>query len=115
MTPAASNEQRRAARKPVDSPVSVVDVIRDQPLGHLGNLSASGLLLIGTQAPRRDAVYQVRLALPGPDGRASTVEVGIQAQWQEPAARPGQVWAGYRIIAIGSDDAARLEDWLRRG
>lgn len=114
MTPAPSNEQRRATRKSVNSPAPVVDVIRDQPLGHLGNLSASGLLLIGAQAPRRDAVYQVRLPLPGPDGHANTIEVGIQAQWHEPAARQGQVWAGYRIIAIAAADATRLERWLQQ-
>jgi hypothetical protein len=114
VTTAPGNEQRRAARKPVGSRAPVMDVIRDQPMGHLGNLSATGLLLIGTHAPRRDAVYQVRLPLPGPDARASTIEVGIQAQWHEPAASPGQVWAGYRIIAITSNDATRLEHWLQQ-
>jgi len=107
--PAPGNEQRRATRKQAGSRAPVVDVIRDQPMGHLGNLSATGLLLIGTHAPRRDAVYQVRLSLPEP------IEVGIQAQWHEPAASPGQIWAGYRIIAIGNDDAARLEHWLQQG
>jgi hypothetical protein len=109
-----SGEQRRAPRKPVDAASPVVDVIRDRPLGQLGNLSASGLLLIGPETPQRDAVYQVRLPLPGPDGRAADIEVGIQAQWHEPAARPGQVWAGYRIIAIAPPDAARLDRWLRQ-
>jgi len=113
MTPSPGNEQRRATRKPAATPAAVVDVIRDRPLGHLGNLSASGMLLIGTQEPRLDAVYQARLPLPGPDGQNAAIEVGIQAQWHEPAARPGQTWAGYRIIAITPADAARLDRWLR--
>jgi hypothetical protein len=114
MNPPAGNEQRRATRKAARSATPVVDVIRDQPMGHLGNLSSTGLLLIGTYAPQRDAVYQVRLPLPGPDAHPGTIEVGIQAQWHEPAASPGQVWAGYRIIAINADDAARLEHWLQQ-
>jgi hypothetical protein len=107
------SDQRRAPRKPVDTGTTVVDVIRDQPLGHLGNLSATGMLLIGPQAPQRDAVYQVRLPLPGMDGAA--IEVGIQTQWCEPAARPGLSWTGYRIIAIAQADATRLDRWLRQG
>ncbi|WP_329741255.1 PilZ domain-containing protein [Dyella sp. A6] len=107
------NEQRRAPRKSVNATVTVMDVIRDQPLGYLGNLSATGMLLIGQHPPTPDAVYQVRLNLPMAGVPTPTIEVGIQAQWHQPAARPGQVWAGYRIIAIAQDDAARLSQWLR--
>ena len=34
-----------------------------------------------------------------------------QAQWHEPAAMPGQIWSGYRMIAIGGADATHLEHW----
>jgi hypothetical protein len=109
-----NNEQRRAPRKPVDTTIPVVDVIRDQPLGYLGNLSATGMLLIGQQPPTQDAVYQVRLSLPGAGSRETGIEVGIQAQWHEAGGGPGQIWAGYRIIAIAQADATRLDRWLRQ-
>jgi hypothetical protein len=44
-----------------------------------------------------------------------TIEDGNQEQWHEPAATPGQIWSGFRIIAIGSNDAAQLERWLQQG
>lgn len=112
-TPNPPSEQRRAPRKRVDFSAPVTDTISGRLLGHLGNLSATGLLLIGQRAPRSDAVYQVSVPLPSFDGSAPTIEIGIQEQWQEPAASPGQVWAGYRIVAITQTDSALLDRWLQ--
>ncbi len=109
------SNQRRAARKKAPVSALVTDVISGLPMGHLGNLSSSGMLLISAQAPRSEAIYQVSVNLPG-SGRmlvqTPPIEVGIQEQWQEPAASSGQVWAGFRIVAITDADATRLEDWL---
>jgi hypothetical protein len=107
-------EQRRAPRKRPEYSVTVMDTITGQPLGHLGNLSSNGMLLIGQHVPRGEAVYQVSLNLPRHDGTMPTIEIGIQEQWHEPAASPGQTWAGYRIIAIGTADATQLEYWLQQ-
>lgn len=110
-----SSNQRRAERKRTTFTALVMDVITGLPMGHLGNLSSTGMLLISSKAPRSEAIYQVSLALPEA-GRLLTqsqnVEAGIQEQWHEPAASPGQVWAGYRIVAISDADAARLDAWL---
>jgi hypothetical protein len=120
MKPSANPaDQRRAVRKRADFPAIVTDVISGQPFGHLGNLSATGMMLISSKAPRSEAIHQVSLMLPRPgSGRlvqSQPVEFGIQEQWHERAATPGQVWAGYRIIAISDADAARLDKWLADG
>jgi len=109
------NEQRRAPRKRPNYVVAVTDTITGHSLGQLGNLSSNGMLLISQHRPRSEAVYQVSLPLPALDGSMPTIEVGIQEQWHEPAATPGQIWSGFRIIAIGSNDAAQLERWLQQG
>jgi hypothetical protein len=109
------SNQRRAERKRAAFTAVVTDVITGLPMGHLGNLSSTGMLLISSKPPRSEAIYQVSMALPE-SGRLSNqtqaVEVGIQEQWHEPAASPGQFWAGYRIVAIADADADRLEAWL---
>ncbi|TAL82578.1 MAG: PilZ domain-containing protein [Rhodanobacter sp.] len=106
---------RRAERKRATFTAVVTDVITNQPIGHLGNLSSGGMLLISSQAPRSEAVYQVSMVLPS-SGRllveSQPIEVGIQEQWHEPAASPGQIWAGYRILAISHVDATKLANWL---
>lgn len=107
-------EQRRAPRKRPEYNVTVINTMTGQALGHLGNLSSNGMLLIGQRVPRSEAVYQVSLPLPRNDGTAPTIEIGIQEQWHEPAATPGQTWSGYRIIAIGHADATQLDQWLQQ-
>ena len=111
----STSNQRRAERKRATVNAIVTDVISGLPIGHLGNLSSTGLLLISAQAPRSEALYQVSMTLPG-SGRllaqSQPIEVGIQEQWHESAASSGQIWAGYRIVAITDADAARIESWL---
>jgi hypothetical protein len=107
--------QRRAERKRANFTAVVTDVITGVPMGHLGNLSRTGVLLISSSAPRSEAIYQVSMSLPEagrPASLSPSLEVGIQEQWHAPAATPGQIWAGYRIVAIDEDGAARLERWL---
>lgn len=108
----ASIEQRRAQRKRANFAVSVTDVIHGRTLGYLGNLSASGLLLIGDWTPRNEAVHQVSVALPGLGPSPMTIELGVQEQWHDAAATPGQVWSGFRILSISPADAALLDAWL---
>jgi hypothetical protein len=107
-----SLDQRRAPRKHATSSPLVTDTISARPLGHLCNLSASGVLLIGPNRPRSEAVFQVRLPLAdGANGR--TIELGLQEQWHQ-AANADQIWVGYRIIAIAPQDALTLVQWLER-
>ena len=111
----STGNQRRAERKRASVNAIVTDVISGLPIGHLGNLSSTGMLLISAQPPRSEALYQVSMTLPG-SGRmlaqSQPIELGIQEQWHEAAASSGQIWAGYRIVAITDADAARLESWL---
>ncbi|HET6431187.1 PilZ domain-containing protein [Dyella sp.] len=108
----ASNEQRRALRKRVNFTAAVTDMISGQPMGFLGNLSAGGMLLICARAPRPDAIYQVQLPLHGLEAQPQTIEVGVQAQWYDPGSAPGQIWAGFRIIAVSPKDSAVIDRWI---
>ena len=106
-------DQRRAERKRTSVSVIVTNVITGLPFGHLGNLSSTGMLLISTQAPLNEALYQVSMILPGAQRvPPQSIEVGIQEQWHEPDTNSERIWAGYRIVAISDADAARLESWL---
>lgn len=111
----SSSNQRRTERKRASAPAVVTDVVSGEAIGQIGNLSSTGMMLITAKPPRREALYQVSVALP-PSGRSllqsQPIEIGIQEQWQAPAASSNQIWAGFRIIAITDIDASRLEDWL---
>ncbi|MFC5524555.1 PilZ domain-containing protein [Rhodanobacter ginsengisoli] len=112
----AQRDQRRKQRKPVDFDAVVTDVITDQPFGRIGNLSATGMLLISPTAPQDEAIYQLRLPLPdnGSGSGQVHIDVGVQEQWHDQAASADLIWAGYRIIAISDADATRLHAWLEQ-
>lgn len=106
------SNQRGAQRKAVDATILVEDAIAERKLGRVGNLSRSGLMLIGAEPLRDDALYQLRFALPDADGQTAHMEIGVHEQWTEQASVPGQYWSGVRIIAISNDDQTRLARWL---
>ena len=108
----STSEQRRAKRKRTPEPVEVINVLNGESLGRVGNLSRDGMMLIGRRTLTPDALYQVRFHLPDRDGRMRLLEAGVHEQWSEPAAVPGQQWAGLRIIALSDADGAVLNDWL---
>jgi hypothetical protein len=105
-------EQRRAPRKRVTSPMPIVDVMTERVVGQLGNLSATGMMVLATSAPGNGVVRQVSFMLPDAQHREHRVEIGIQEQWHERAASAGQFWAGYRIVAASDDDVRAIDEWI---
>lgn len=101
-------ELRRAQRRASTDTVVVTDAMTDAPLGTLGNLSATGMLLIANRPLPEDGLFQLRFALePG----APPIEVGCQILWIDQAAAPGQYWTGLRFICVAGDDVARIRAW----
>ena len=107
-----TSEQRRASRKRVTDPIEVSDALTGENLGRVGNLSRDGMMLIGRRKLTEDALYQLRFQLPDHRGQLRVLEAGVHEQWSEPAAVPGQYWAGLRIIALSDADTAMLNEWL---
>lgn len=108
----SGREQRRRERKAVDFDGTVIDTIAERPFGRIGNLSATGMLVISPTPHQPAAIYQLRLPLPGTDGSEGHIDVGVQEQWHEQTISTDMIWAGYRIIAISDLDAERLKAWL---
>lgn len=109
--------RRNAERKRASPAATATDVISGQAMGHVGNISSTGMLLIGAKTPRSEALYQVCVTLRAASqsgAPATTITAGIQEQWHDPAAS-GQIWSGYRIVAINEDDVALLHQWLAEG
>ena len=86
--------KRRSIRKRVSESLPVVDGMTGTPLGRIGNLSADGLMLIGTRALSERYVYQVHFQLPGTTATAAHLEVGIQC-----------LWSGSKLAASGQRHA----------
>ncbi|MEO8802333.1 MAG: PilZ domain-containing protein [Rudaea sp.] len=107
------NEHRRNLRKRAHQAIPVTDTISGQPIGHIGNLSTDGMLLISSRRLPDNALFQFSFNLPGAASRqAKSIEIGVNEQWGEAANVPGQFWSGFRIIDISPDDYTVLCDWV---
>lgn len=106
------NEHRRKPRRNLDHTVDVLDMMTEAIVGHVGNLSESGMLIQARQTLTEDALYQFRFVLTDGDGSRHAYEVGAHHLWSEPAATPGHSWIGFRFIDVSPEDAARLRAWV---
>lgn len=109
-----SNEYRRAKRRRATIDITVIDTMTEQVVGRIGNLSESGVLLILGQPPCADALYQYRFDLPGERNVPLEVEVGAHELWQDDAAAPGQVWAGFRFIDVSARSLQHIRQWVKQ-
>jgi hypothetical protein len=106
------NEYRRAKRRRAVISIPVLDVMTEQRVGRIGNLSETGCLLVLEHPAGNDALYQFRFQLDTSSGRRVDVEVGAHELWQDDAAAPGQVWAGFRFIDMSSEAREQIRLWV---
>ncbi len=107
------HEARRAPRRQVADSVPVVDVMTEEVIGHLGNLSESGMLLLANSPLLEDALYQFRFHL---GARSSTpVMVGAHLLWSGAANTPGQAWCGFRFLTISEAQREHVRAWVQDG
>ena len=106
------NEFRRAKRRKVEDHIDVVDCMTERVIGHLSDLSETGMLLIANQPLMSDALYQLRFKLPEGRDRSRSIEVGAHELWSDQAAAPGQAWAGLRFIDVAPEDLLFLRSWV---
>ncbi len=106
------DEFRRARRRKMPDAILVIDVMTDNVVGRIGNVSETGMLLIASTPLVEDALYQFRFHLHDQRGRETALEVGAHLLWLDRASAPGQAWTGFRFIAIPEDQAVQLRQWI---
>ena len=104
-------DYRRARRRKVSN-IDVIDTMTGRVVGHLSNLSETGMLLILGEPVTSDALFQMRFTLPREHAPTRPVEVGAHELWSDEAAAPGQVWTGFRFIDVSPEDVAYIRDWV---
>jgi hypothetical protein len=105
-------DKRRLPRKRPDVPLQVTDVMTGDVVGHLGNLSLEGMMLIAHVPIADDALYQFVFHLPDSHGQLRPIEVGVHELWSDPANVNGHAWIGFRFVDIGAEDERVVRTWL---
>ena len=106
------NEYRRKHRRNPDRTVEVQDVMTEQIVGRIGNLSETGILIQADRALTDDALYQFRFTLHDNHGKRHAYEIGAHHLWSEQDGPHDVMWIGFRFIDISPDDATRLREWV---
>lgn len=109
------SESRRTPRRVVPGLIEVVDTMTEEAIGHLGNLSVGGMLLIANRTLPDDALYQLRFVLPGEAHPQPPIEVGAHVLWQDQASAPGQSWVGVRFLGLAPQVTRQLREWVDNG
>jgi len=104
------DEFRRTRRRRVADTTNVIDTMTETVIGHLGNLSETGMLVMTSAPLVPDALYQLRFTLPGASGQP--IEVGAHLLWEDEASAPGQEWAGFRFITMSDEQMLELRRWI---
>ena len=111
----SSAEYRNATRRELRGSFEVTDCMTGLRVGHLVDLSATGLQ-VATAAPLiQDALYQWRFPLPAAGNQpAFEAECGIHVLWVS-ADAPGEYTAGGRFIQISREVRERIVAWADIG
>lgn len=105
---------RRKPRRRVAGMAEVTDTMTGEVVGHLGNVSQGGMLLIANRRLAPDGLFQFRFALPDDSGAPVWLETGAHVLWEDVRAAPGQPWIGLRFIGLPPDAAQLLANWTRQ-
>jgi hypothetical protein len=104
-------EFRRSRRRQLAETVQVTDSMTDMVIGHIGNVSETGMLVMSNAPLVADALYQLRFGLPDGPVRLP-FEVGAHLLWRDQASAPGQAWTGFRFITMSDEQMQQLRRWI---
>lgn len=106
-------ERRKMPRRRPEIALQVTDAMTGEVVGHLGNLSLEGMMLVAQAPIVEDGLYQLTFQLPDAHGRLHPIEVGAHELWSEATNIRGHAWVGLRLIDISPDDQRMMRDWLK--
>lgn len=107
-----SKNLRRHRRHSINEAIAVTDLMTDEIIGRIGNLSESGMLLLASVPLVDDALYQLQFVLHDAQLHAHKIELGAQVLWQDGNAQSWMGWVGLRFFAIPSGQQQTLKQWL---
>ncbi|PYC27654.1 pilus assembly protein PilZ [Aquipseudomonas alcaligenes] len=105
--------QRRIERHQLPYYLKVFNRITDKPMGYIGNVSLDGLMLISQLPMLVNARFDMRLKIPGRDGRIHPIDFAATCQWSREDVTPGTFDSGFALVAPPAEyvemvDALRL-------
>lgn len=101
-------EQRRNERHDVNSVLAIRNVMNDESLGMLVNISADGFMMIGPANVSEGNIYQLSLTLAESIDGSNKIDFAAECLWTNTADSEDKIWSGHRIIDVSDDDQERI-------
>lgn len=99
MTVAQTNNQRKYERAYLGIDVPVIDVLQEEEIGKIVNITVEGIMLALRQPQEPGAIYQLALQLPDEMATATgVISLGADCLWCSPTSAGGYYWAGLQIL-----------------
>ena len=105
-------EFRRSRRRQATDTIHITDSMTEAVIGHLGNISETGMLVMASAPLVNDALYQLRFTLANGHQHRTALEVGAHLLWRDHASAPGQSWVGFRFITMSDEQMQQLRRWI---
>lgn len=91
--------ERRIERHQLPYFLKVFNRHTDQPMGYLGNVSETGLMLISQLPLLVGPVFALQLKVPGDDGALQLIDLDAHCLWSHEDATPGNYDSGFKLVA----------------
>lgn len=92
--------------------IQVQDVVTEQLIGVIGNISAGGIMLVAHSEIDEGNLYQFRLSIEKNITPMLDISIGTCCYWQQKLSDQGSYWAGMHIIDISDQDRLKLKQYL---
>lgn len=105
----SGRDRRVADRADTDDVIRVTDNLNGRDLGHIGNISAEGLMLITQLELARGALLQLSFELAG-----RTLTPTVECVWTSPAGVEGTWWSGMHFNDMPAEDADHISTFVEQ-
>lgn len=89
---------RRIERHQLPYFLQVFNRLTDKPIGFLGNVSESGLMLISPLPMMVDVDFELRLKIPGLDGTFNALDLTATCLWSHEDINPQHYDSGFSVL-----------------
>lgn len=89
---------RRIERHQLPCYLKVFNRHTDKPMGYIGNLSLDGLMIISELPMLVGGCFDMRLKVPGHDGRQQYIDFSAVCKWTREDVTPGGYDSGFWLV-----------------
>jgi hypothetical protein len=102
-------DRRKYKRSDILFYARIYDKKNGSLLGHLGNITPEGLMVISDRPIEPESIISIRIELPDAFAEKSYIEVTARSVWCVPDINPNFYDAGFQLQEVSPDDLEIIE------